>query len=436
MLLGPWSAAIDGWTGLPEWFRSLLLALTALLVANLINRAIDGWSYRRRGLDPWRPAPQGLPPRTWWDQIPLLGWWRLRREADHFQSRFWLRAMAIEILFPSGIVWLYWFEVRGGLDAAVGPAASAADGHAQFLLHFVLVGLMTIATFIDFDEQTIPDEVTLGGTAIGLLLLALVPIATLPTTVMVGWNPIRAHVVFTTSNHDLGWRDGLGGPASWPGWLDETAGLWLALGCLAGWYVAAVPKIWTMRKGLRWAVRFAWGSIRKYRTWRFPTLLLLIMASTTGAAWAWGGAVWEAVFSGIVGMIAVGAGTWGIRLVASGALRVEALGFGDVTLMAMIGTMLGWQAGLLVFFFAPAAALVVALLQWLLTGNREIAFGPYLCLAALGLIVAWRRVWFGWAEPIFSMGWVLPIIVACSLLLLGAMLLGWRWVKESWLELS
>jgi glutamate dehydrogenase/leucine dehydrogenase len=33
--------------------------------------------------------------------------------------------------------------------------------HLQFLSHAILFALMLIATFIDFDEQTIPDEVTI-----------------------------------------------------------------------------------------------------------------------------------------------------------------------------------------------------------------------------------------------------------------------------------
>ena len=39
-----------------------------------------------------------------------------------------------------------------------------------------------------------------------------------------------------------------------------------------------------------------------------------------------------------------------MRLIGTFALRREAMGFGDVTLMMMIGTFLGWQACLILFF--------------------------------------------------------------------------------------
>ena len=74
------------------------------------------------------------------------------------------------------------------------------------------------------------------------------------------------------------------------------------------------------------------------------------------------------------------------------------MGFGDVTLMAMIGAFLGWQAAFLIFFLAPFTALLIAAAQRILTGQRHIAFGPYLCLATLIVVLGWNAVWTEWAE--------------------------------------
>ena len=99
------------------------------------------------------------------------------------------------------------------------------------------------------------------------------------------------------------------------------------------------------------------------------------------------------------------------------------MGFGDVTLMAMIGAFLGWQSTLVVLFLSPAGALFVALAQWIFTGRRDIAFGPYLCVGALYVIVRWASVW-DWAAPMFGMGWLLiGILAACLLLMLGLLML-------------
>ena len=67
------------------------------------------------------------------------------------------------------------------------------------------------------------------------------------------------------------------------------------------------------------------------------------------------------------------------------------MGFGDVTLMAMIGAFTGWQSTLMIFFLAPFAAVLISITQWMLTGRKDIAFGPYLCLATLFLVIRWSN---------------------------------------------
>ena len=90
------------------------------------------------------------------------------------------------MLFRS-LALLYWWEVdQQGLllrqvnellQVAVGPllpvkAPVASHGltHAVFLNHVLLIGLMVAASFIDIDEKIIPDEITVPGTLLGLLL--------------------------------------------------------------------------------------------------------------------------------------------------------------------------------------------------------------------------------------------------------------------------
>ena len=82
------------------------------------------------------------------------------------------------------------------------------------------------------------------------------------------------------------------------------------------------------------------------------------------------------------------------RRASAFVFRREAMGFGDVTLMGMIGAFLGWQAAVLTFFLGPFLGLAHAvwkLLKYLkkrLSGgqlsssDREIPYGPYLSMAA------------------------------------------------------
>ncbi|ODT99248.1 MAG: prepilin signal peptidase PulO-like peptidase [Planctomycetes bacterium SCN 63-9] len=139
------------------------------------------------------------------------------------------------------------------------------------------------------------------------------------------------------------------------------------------------------------------------------TLCPWIRLEPSAAATHWGG-----LGVGLLGM-AAGAGiTQFFRLTFSTLLRREAMGFGDVTLLAMIGAFLGWQAAIMTFFLGPFFGIVHALWKLLryfqkrVTGeksssaDRELPFGPYLSMAAVTLVLTWPVLWPGWAKGLFE----------------------------------
>jgi len=84
---------------------------------------------------------------------------------------------------------------------------------------------------------------------------------------------------------------------------------------------------------------------------------------------------------------------WGARIAAHLILGIPAIGFGDVTLMAMIGAFMGWQPTLCVLSIAPIVGLVLGVGGRIITGRSFVAFGPYLCIAALIVLCTWRLLW-------------------------------------------
>lgn len=147
--------------------------------------------------------------------------------------------------------------------------------------------------------------------------------------------------------------------------------------------------------------------------------------------WWFGGERWEGLLTSLVGMAAGGGIIWAVRLTASAVLHREAMGFGDVTLMAMIGAFLGWQACLIVFFLAPFAGLAIGVFSVILHREPEIPYGPFLCLAATCVLVWWKAVWM-WAETPFGLGLIIVPIFAVGLVLMAGMLWLWRTVVWLW----
>ncbi|MEX2174904.1 MAG: A24 family peptidase [Pirellulaceae bacterium] len=397
---------------LPLPVRLAGVAVLGLVLGAAANWAIYTLAWFARPIGPWaRPHADALPRRTI-DRLPILGWFSLRREAALHGTLFWLRPLLIEIALAAGLTALYYWEVeRLGLLPAPGPVPAKLALHWQFLSHALLIALMTAATFIDFDEQTIPDTITIPGTLLGLLLAILIPASHLPTLAPIA--PAIAAIEPLS----------FAAPFEFPPWLHTWRGPALAAAGFILWCAALVPATSTLRRGWRKGIQFYFISIVRRRAW--PNLLVLAIAGCLGIAGAWllGGERWEALFTAVVGMLFGGAMIWAVRIVGTLALREEAMGFGDVTLMAMIGAFLGWQPALMIFFMSPLAALFVAVAQWVFTGRRDIAFGPYLCVAALLLIVRWAAIW-RFAEGIFAMGWlVLGILAVCLLLMMGLLML-------------
>lgn len=390
-------------------FEFATVALVAGLIAGQINRGIYRLAWNKRSVSPWSSAPGGASRRDWRDRVPVVGWWRLRRETQHHGPGFWLRPALVELSYLSGMVWLYAFELGGGLSPIGVAPPPRSTLLVQFLSHAVLIALMLTATFIDLDEKTIPDEITVPGTWLALIWAAIWPQSRLPA-----WTPGEGLVTLTPL-----W---LTAPREWSPELDGLPGLTLGLICLAGWWYALLPKTLWYRSGLRKFLQYLGASIVRHPLSRWLTLMAVVATFGTVGIWMRGGCSWRALLTAWVG-IAIGGGVvWAVRVVGTLALRQEAMGFGDVTLLAMIGGFLGWQVALLVFFLAPFTGVVMAVTQWLLTGHKDIAYGPFLCLATLVVLLAWPVAWAEWAYPIFALGIFVPIVLGGSLVLLGVIL--------------
>ena len=68
--------------------------------------------------------------------------------------------------------------------------------------------------------------------------------------------------------------------------------------------------------------------------------------------------------------------------------RKDAMGFGDVKLMGVIGGFLGWKLGVATFFLAPFLGLLFGIPKLFLKKEHVIPYGPFLSLAAFICILS------------------------------------------------
>ncbi|MCL1888631.1 MAG: prepilin peptidase [Kiritimatiellaeota bacterium] len=104
-----------------------------------------------------------------------------------------------------------------------------------------------------------------------------------------------------------------------------------------------------------------------------------------------------------LGRSALGAGCgfaalWLVAVLGKLVFKKDAMGFGDVKLMAMFGAFFGWQSLPFVLFLGSLAGSLVGVFL-ILTGRRErsgiIPFGPFLCAGALA--------WMFWGPVLLDM---------------------------------
>jgi len=82
----------------------------------------------------------------------------------------------------------------------------------------------------------------------------------------------------------------------------------------------------------------------------------------------------------------------GVRIVGTLVFGKEAMGLGDVHMMAGIGAVLGWMDPVIAFFLAPFSGILFTiaapLLGKVLRTPRVLPYGPHLALATLVIVYA------------------------------------------------
>ncbi len=298
--------------------------------------------------------------------IPLFSWLLLRGKCANCGAKISFRYFGVELL--TGLLFLgVWLKVW-----TWGREGWPPQAWVLALPYWIMVALFVVATFIDFEHFIIPDEITLGGTAAGVVLSFAIPTLHGQTSNLAGglWSLVGAGAGFGALW--LVTRLGKLAFGRKRQRYDPPAVLsWIRHDQEADFVVGDEKMLWSdffYRGNEQVLMRCPWIEIDGER---FENAAVRCECDWLHL----GERKWELVkVDEIKGEV------------TEVTFPREAMGFGDVKFIACIGAFLGWQAVAFTIMSASTLGALVGLIT-IGIGKREwsakIPFGPYLAVGAL-----------------------------------------------------
>ena len=95
----------------------------------------------------------------------------------------------------------------------------------------------------------------------------------------------------------------------------------------------------------------------------------------------------DTLIASVLGMIVGGGLIFLCSILGKWVFKKDAMGFGDVKLMGMVGGIVGWKLAVAIFFVAPFFGLLMGIPVLILKKTHLIPYGPFLSLATLVCIL-------------------------------------------------
>lgn len=155
---------LDFWTRAPFVFWSFVFFVFGSVVGSFLNVCIHRMPLDLSLAKPGSQCPKCAFAIPWRLNIPIVSWIWLRGKCRQCATSISPRYLGVELL--TGLAFLAgWLAF--GEQTTPGVLLAVTWG-------LVLAGLIT-ATFIDFEHFIIPDQITLGGVAVGFIVSAGLP---------------------------------------------------------------------------------------------------------------------------------------------------------------------------------------------------------------------------------------------------------------------
>jgi leader peptidase (prepilin peptidase)/N-methyltransferase len=308
--------------------------LLGAMIGSFLNVCIVRLPLGQSVVSPGSHCVKCARPVRWFDNIPLLSYLLLRGRCRDCGEGFSWRYPLIELLTG---VFFSAFYFYFGLDLVLVP-------------YLFMLSCFIVATFVDFEHRIIPDEVSLGGMFAGFCCSLAFPFLHPAVTSEEAYTTAVFTAVFVVTCLSMNYLYLLLRKIK-----VEREDVVYIVSCLA----MALGQM-----GLAMFLKFFPGT----GPWAL-SLALSLQGALIG-----GGLIY------LMGVV----GEW--------IFKKEAMGGGDVKLLAMVGAFMGWKLAVLTFFIAPFFGAVVGIVEKIRTKDSAIAYGPYLVLGALVSLFWGQRI--------------------------------------------
>jgi len=376
----------------------LFLFLLGACVGSFLNVVIWRLPRGESLISPGSHCPKCNRPLLWYDNLPIVGWLKLHGKCRFCKASISARYPIVE--FATAILFALYYALfylappdwRMGFCTETGTDTSFPATWPYFGLYLYLLAALLVASLIDAELFIIPPEMIWnwkGGIAlVAVIVHGIIDVPSAPGSLIAGSLPaamaagggvglLASILLLRLGKLPLSFAEG--GPmlevdkAQHERELKEAAA--------RGESAPAPPREYSakeIRAEIRKEMRFLVPPLLCAFIW----MLLTWRAGPLHRQWEWLLSIrWvSAVLGSVLGGLVGGFVVWFTRIAGSFFFGREAMGMGDVDLMAGVGAALGAGAATTAFFLAPIFGLAFAIYLWL-TGKREVPYGPYLSLA-------------------------------------------------------
>jgi leader peptidase (prepilin peptidase)/N-methyltransferase len=321
------------------WILLLLAASLGACVGSFLQACYFRIPIGKSVVWPGSACPSCQQALRWHDNLPIVGWLLLRGRCRYCRQQIPFRYLWMEILCGA---WAF-LLMTWTLEDLCSP---------EELTVLIFVGYTSLLlASIDFSYKVLPDAFTLTPLWLGMLYAAFfAPASNVEVTAMDEWLDVLAPLMV------LVWL------LTWKGWLRSW--IWVFMGMKGAegyddWFISKKVEL-RIRVAALWITAVIVGVLVCFQVSAMRLMACLVMV-----------------------MILLGA-----RYLGRAISGREALGLGDVKLVASMAWFLGLEGALLACGLACCTGTIEALVRSGFKMKKELAFGTHLCFAwVMGMIL-------------------------------------------------